>query len=144
MAFHTVRRIAARLLGVGRTRIRVLDEEKTSKAITSDDVRGLLSEGALGVLPAKGNSRGKARFKQSRKVAGRRRGPGSRKGAYYAKVPQKTRWIKQVRAQREYLATHKARLKPGAYQKLYRMVKGNAFRSKRILHQHIEENKMWA
>ncbi|MBI4360651.1 50S ribosomal protein L19e [Candidatus Micrarchaeota archaeon] len=144
MSMQTVRRIASRLLGVGKSRIRILDEEKAQKAITSDDVRDLFSQGALVVVPAKANSRAKARFKQSRKVAGRRRGPGSTRGAYYAKHPRKTRWMAQVRSQRAFLSAVKGQLKDGAYAQLYRKVKGNAFRSRKILKQHIDENKLWA
>lgn len=144
MAVHTVRRIASRLLAVGESRIKILDQEKAFKAITSDDVRDLVRQGALVVLPKKTNSRGKARFKQSRKVRGRRRGQGSTRGAYYAVHDRKTRWIQQVRSQRAFLSSVKSKLKPGAYAELYRKVKGNAFRSKKILKQHMDEDKVWA
>lgn len=143
MSMKTVRRIAARLFGAGENRIKIVDEEKAQKAITSDDVRDLYRDGALVVEPKKANSRGKARFKQSRKVAGRRRGPGSSRGAYYAKHARKTRWIEQVRSQRAFLSSVKGQLKQGAYAQLYRKVKGNAFRSKKILKQHMDENKLW-
>ena len=144
MSMQTVRRLAARVLGIGQSRVRILDEEAASKAITADDVRGLINQGGIGVLVEKHASRASARRKAVRKVKGRRRGPGSQKGSYYAGHSRKDRWMELVRAQRAYLAAHKARLKEGTYADVYKMIKGNAFRSRKILKQYLDENQLWA
>ncbi len=144
MAVTTVKRLASRILGAGESRIRIADQAEAAKAITADDVRGLISSGAVYVLAAKPNNRSKAVEKQRRKVLGRRRSAGSKKGSYYAGYSRKERWMDLVRSQREYLSVAKPRLGEGAYPKLYRMVKGNAFRSRKNLKQYIDENKLWA
>lgn len=141
---QTVRRLAARILDVGESRVRILDTEAASKAITADDVRGLLSQGAIGVIVAKAPSRAKARVKAKRAREGRRRGPGSQKGSYYAGHSRKERWMELVRAQRQYLTAVKARLKEGTYPRVYKMIKGSAFRSRKILKQYLDENQLWA
>ncbi len=144
MSMQTVRRLAARILGIGQSRVRILDEEAASRAITADDVRGLMNQGAIGILDEKHSSRGKARRKAVRKTAGRRRGPGSQKGSYYAGLSRKSRWMQQVRAQRAYLAAHKTRLKEGTYADVYKMIKGNAFRSRKNLKTYLDANQSWA
>jgi len=144
MSMQTVRRLAARILDVGISRVRILDTEAASKAITADDVRGLLGQGAIGIIVEKHASRAKARVKAQRAREGRRRGPGSQKGSYYAGHSRKERWMEQVRAQRQYLSAVKARLKEGAYPDVYKMIKGNAFRSRKILKQYLDENQLWA
>ena len=142
MAIETVKRVAGRLLKCGTSRIRITDAKRASEALTSDDIKELIGEGIVYAIPKKGVSRGKARFKQSRVHAGRRRGSGSRKGSGYAKVPEKTRWTLKVRGQRKLLAMLKPQLHPGNYRKLYRMIKGNWFRNKKHLKQHLQEQKM--
>lgn len=141
---QTVRRLAARVLKIGESRVRILDTQAAAKAITADDVRGLLSQGAVGILQEKAPSRAKARRKAKRKLAGRRRGPGSQKGSYFAGQSRKQRWMELIRAQRSFLAANKTRLKAGAYPKVYKMIKGNAFRSRKILKQYLDENQLWA
>ncbi len=138
MTLDTVRRIAADLLRCGTSRVRFANADEARKAITRDDVRGLISQGIVYELPIKGVSRGKARFKQSRVQSGRRRGAGSRKGA--PTLSDKERWIQKVRAQRHLLKSFKSRLQPVSYREAYRMVKGNSFRSKKQLLSFIEEN----
>ncbi len=144
MSMQTVRRLASRILDVGESRVRILDEEAASKAITADDVRGLLRDGAIGILLEKHASRAKARTKATRAKEGRRRGPGSQKGSYYAGHSRKDRWMELVRSQRQYLTAVKARLKEGTYPKVYKMIKGSAFRSRKILKQYLDENQLWA
>src|SRR3989338_4283272 len=131
MSMDTVVRIAADLMGCGTSRVRVLDPAEAEKAITRDDVRALIGRGAVVILPKKGVSRGKARFKQSRIQAGRRRGHGSRKGN--ATLSDKDRWIQKSRSQRRLLKSFKSRVPPDAYRKAYRMIKGNSFKSKKQL-----------
>lgn len=144
MSMQTVRRLAARVLGIGQSRVRILDTEAAGRAITADDVRGLLNEGAIAVVVEKFPSRAKAQRKAERKVSGRRRGPGSQKGSYYAGHSRKDRWMELVRAQRQFLAANKARLKEGAYPSVYKKIKGNAFRSRKILKQYLDEKQLWA
>ncbi|MBI5226336.1 50S ribosomal protein L19e [Candidatus Micrarchaeota archaeon] len=144
MSMQTVRRLAARILGIGQSRVRIMDEEKASKAITADDVRELMGEGAVVILDEKFASTAKARKKTASKSAGRRRGPGSQKGSKFAGLSRKDRWMQQVRAQRNYLAANKVRLKEGTYPKVYKMIKGNAFKSRKNLMTYLDENQMWA
>ncbi|MBI2444933.1 50S ribosomal protein L19e [Candidatus Micrarchaeota archaeon] len=144
MSMQTVRRLAARILDVGESRVRILDTEAASKAITADDVRGLLNEGAIGILAEKHASGANARAKAQRAKQGRRRGPGSQKGSYYAGHSRKERWMELVRAQRQYLSAVKARLKEGTYPKVYKMIKGSAFRSRKNLKAYLDENQLWA
>ncbi len=69
------RRLAAELLGVGESRVR-LDPEATEQlqdAITRESIRGWLSAGLIWTVPKKGISRGRVRL---RRIKGKRRGKG--------------------------------------------------------------------
>ena len=46
--------------------------KKAKDALTTEDVRGLISQGVVVELPKTGVGRGKAKIKQARKQAGRR------------------------------------------------------------------------
>ncbi|PIO01880.1 50S ribosomal protein L19e [Candidatus Micrarchaeota archaeon CG_4_10_14_0_2_um_filter_60_11] len=142
MTVQTIKRLAAKVLKCGENRVRIVDLAKARDSLTTDDVRGLIKEGAIQLKPSVGQSRAKARFKAERRNAGRRRGEGSRKGTYYAKHTLKQRWMKKVRSQRGLLHQLKPRLVEGAYAKLYKMVKGNNFKAKRQLVLYVEENKL--
>lgn len=137
MAIQTVKRLAASILRCGVSRVRIGDAQEAAKAITRDDVRSLIARGMAYALPAKGVGRGKARFKQKRVHAGRRRGSGSRKGA--PSLSPKERWMCKVRAQRGLLKSFKGRLPSELYRRAYRMVKGNSFRGKKQLLAFLQE-----
>ncbi len=144
MTLQTVRRLAARLLNVGESRVRILDPKKADEALTADDVRGLISSGAVQKRPEKGVGRGKARRRAVRKKLGRGVKRGSQRGSARAGVTGKDRWMAKVRAQRAYLAKVKPRLKEGEYKTVYQLIKGNAFRDKRSLEAHLQTKKLYA
>jgi large subunit ribosomal protein L19e len=137
MSVKTVRRIAGKLLNSGTSRIRILDAKRASEALTREDVRGLIKEKIVIVLPKQGISRGKARITQSRKQAGRGRGEGKTKGARYAGVSRKQLWMRKVRALRKTLKNNSFRLESADYRIIYRMVSGNAFRGRKQLLDYV-------
>ncbi len=139
MSLQTTKRLAARILKCGESRVRILDAKKAAEALTAEDVRALASQGIIVALQKRGVGRGKARIKQSRKEAGRRRGPGSKKGENRANETRKERWMKKARSQRKILRAHKDSLGQGEHKKLYSMVKGNYFKSKKHLLAEITE-----
>jgi large subunit ribosomal protein L19e len=139
MGLKTVKRLAANLLGVGESHVKILDAKRASEALTRDDVRGLLKEGVVFVEHKKGVGRGKARFKQDRKHAGRRRGVGSRKGS---KRIEKKIWMKRVRALRRVLKRFSDSMDSRAYRNAYKKIKGGYFKNKRHLVSFLKEKKI--
>lgn len=127
------RRIAARMLKCGASRIWMAPDAKLSAAITRADVRRLIKKGAISKLPEAGTGpAGKRRYQRA----------GSRKGAGSARQGRKDAWFKVIRPQRKLLAELKPRLAPLAYRKVYRMVKGGAFRSRAHLQTYLEGHGM--
>ena len=144
MSLQTTKRVAARIMKCGTSRVKIVDQKKAEEALTHDDVVSLISQGFISERPKKGVGRGKAKFKQERKHSGRRRGKGSKKGTPFAAVSRKTRWIKKVRSQRIVLKNMKPKMVEGSYSGVYRMVKGNNFRDKKHLKTYLTENKLIA
>jgi len=141
MELNQVKRVASSVLKVGVRRIRIVDGEKATQAMTKEDVRALLKQGAIKCIPKKGVSRTRARKIAAQKKKGKRKGPGKRKGAMKARTPKKRVWIKAVRSQRKLLNELKPYLKEGYYRKLYKMISGGHFRSKDHLLRYIKEKK---
>lgn len=142
MGLTTIRRLAASIANAGESRIKIIDPVKAKEALTRDDVRSLLKQGVIVVEQKKGVGRDKARFKHARLHAGRRRGVGSKKGSPFAGKSRKARWVEKVRSQRKLLKTVKGKLNEGAYRKLYLMVKGNLFKTKKQMLSYARENKL--
>jgi large subunit ribosomal protein L19e len=126
--------MAADILKCGESRIWMdpAAGEKINRAITRSDVRGLIADGLIDKSAAKKNAH----------TEGRKQGPGSRKGAAGARIRKKENWLKIIRPQRRMLTELKPKLKPLAYRKLYRLVKGGAFRSRAHLAAYLKENKL--
>ncbi|MBS3108600.1 50S ribosomal protein L19e [Candidatus Woesearchaeota archaeon] len=138
--------LAARILNVGKGKI-VFDQdrlEEIKEAITSDDIRGLISHGAIIARNKIGISslRFKKRLLQKRK--GRRQGKGSRKGKRTSRLKDKDRWIHKIRSQRRHLRLLKIRnyLSKKDFRGVYRKAGGGFFRSKGHLKLYLEENKL--
>lgn len=140
------RRLAAEILNVGENRVWFDPErlEEISAAVTRDDIRNLIKQGAIKAKPKEGISRARAREVQEKKKKGRRRGPGSRKGKATARMSRKEKWMMKIRAIRKYLKNLRARriITQSTYRKLYRLAKGGMFDSVAYLKSYIKEKKL--
>jgi large subunit ribosomal protein L19e len=131
---NKVKLLGARTLGVGAKRVVIKDEARAAEAITREDVRTLVKEGAIEISPLVGTSRGRARVLAEKKKKGRRMGHGSRKGTKKARTNKKGIWMRKVRAQRRKLKE----LKPKNYRELYLKVKGGFFKNVKHLEAAIK------
>jgi len=135
--FDKLKELAARTLGVGKKRIQIVNEERAAEAITREDIRDLVKEGAITIKKKVGVSRGRARALLEKKKKGKRKGYGKRKGTRKARSRGKEDWTLKVRAQRRRLKLLKVKL-PHLYRKTYRMVKAGYFKSVKHLETHLK------
>jgi large subunit ribosomal protein L19e len=140
------KRIAAQVLKVGEGRIWINPEatEDVTEAITRDDIRGLVEEGIIKKKQKKGVSRGRAKERAMKKVLGRRKGHGSRKGAKGVRRGKKTQWITKIRALRRRLKElrDEGYVDRTTYRKLYNKAKGGELRSIAHLNDFIKANEL--
>ena len=143
MELSTQRRMAAELLGVGVNRVWIDPARVTdvSAAISREDVKRLIKQGAIRKRPERAISRGRSRERISKRERGRRRGVGSRKGARKARQPKKAVWIQTVRPLRSRLRELRRDgvIDRREYRRLYRMVSGGALKSRAHLETHLKE-----
>jgi len=136
------RRMAAEVLGVGEGRVWIDPErlEDVEAAITREDIRRLIHEGAIRKLKEKGVSRARARILHEKRKKGRRRGAGSRSGSKKARAKLKKVWVMKVRALRRRLRELKEKrvITTRVYRQLYLKAKSGVFRSISDLHRYIE------
>jgi large subunit ribosomal protein L19e len=138
------RRMAASLLKCGENRVWMdfdrLDE--IAKAVTKDDIRVLIKGKAIKSRQAKGISSGRQKYTTKQKEKGRRRGHGSRKGAMFARLPRKERWIRTIRPIRGYLRNlrDEKKIDKSTYRKYYMKAKGGEFRSRHHLEIHLKSD----
>jgi len=143
MDLSVQKRIAASVLNCSPKRV-VFDTTKLSQikeAITKADMRGLVIDGFVSKIPARGIANSRSNKIRMQKVKGKRKGHGSRKGKKHARTPKKREWINRIRVQRDLIATLKEKnlLDNKIYWMLYKKCKGGFFRSRRHLKLYIEE-----
>lgn len=137
------RRLAAALLGCGESRVWIdpLRGDEVAEAVTRRDVATLVGKGLIKAHQRTGVSRARANKTLAQKRKGRRRGPGSRKGAKgsQARDPRKKRWIRTIRALRDVLTDLRETKKIDAktYRAYYLKAKGGAFNSRKNLQFHL-------
>ncbi len=139
----TQKKLAAKVLGVGVSRIKIDPSriEDVEAALRREDIRRLIKEGAIIVEPERRNSRGRWRIRHERKKKGRRRGPGSRKGAKGARTDPKRVWVNTIRKIRRYLRwlrDHEV-IDRKTYRRLYMLAKGGMFKCLADLKRHLQE-----
>lgn len=144
MKVKSARRIIARKLNVGVSKIRISPEtaSKVKEAITGADLGNLVAEKTVYKLKKNSQSMGRARVLKAKKRKGRKRGSGSKRGSYNARVKLRDMWIVRVRSQRKYiksLLTDK-KITKEQYRELYNKVKGGFFRSKGHINIYLEKN----
>jgi|FaiFalDrversion2_1042247.scaffolds.fasta_scaffold01274_3 large subunit ribosomal protein L19e len=130
------RRLASRVLGVGKSRI-WMDPSKVEdikKAITAADIRRLVKKGIIKVLPEK--------IKVREKVEKKRKGVGRRKGKKYSIVRRKERWINTVRPLRRMLKELKEtnQIDNRTYRYVRKLIKGGMFKSRSHLRIYLEQH----
>jgi large subunit ribosomal protein L19e len=109
--------------------------DKVRQAITRRDIRRFIKEGIISRLPDK---------KAKKFVKKRQQRTGSIKGTRKTRIGAKNEWLKVVRPQRRMLKElkDKKQLKTHSYRKVYRMIKGNAFRSRAHLNTYLKEKNI--
>jgi large subunit ribosomal protein L19e len=138
MSLRGQRRLASALLGGGLNRVWIdpEDNDRVQSAITRDEIKKLIREGRIRLLPKTGVSRGRVRAR-----SGRRKKSGSRKGG---QKPGKEAWVLRIRAIRRHLRwlRDKRQLAPGNYKTLLAMAKGGAFRSGSHADEYVKAHQM--
>jgi len=112
------------------------DIDRVQSAITRDEVKKLIREGSISLLPKTGVSRGRVRAR-----SGRRKGAGSRKGG---QKPGKEAWVLKIRAIRRHLRwlRDKRQLAPGGYKTLLALAKGGVFRSRSHVDEYVKAHHL--
>lgn len=146
MKLSTQKRLASRVLKVGRSRVWIDPEfqDEVSLAITKDDIRRLVDERAIQKKQKQGVSRGRARHVMRQKRKGQRKGPGHKKGKATAKLSKKDRWMRKIRPMRIELRRlrEEGKITRKVYRDLYLKAKGNAFRNTAHLRTYIQEQNL--
>ncbi len=140
------KRMAADILKCGENRV-YFDpylEEDISLAITREDIRNLIKQGAIKKKYKKGISNYRKKLQHERKKKGRGRGFGKRKGTKHARTPKKRAWIKKIRPLRRELKKMRNRklITTADYRKLYRNAKGGMFASVAQLNRYVKEKEL--
>ena len=138
------KRLAADVLDVGKNRVWFDPERQDdlADAITREDVRELVDEGAIQAKDKSGNSRGRARERQEKRAYGHQQGAGSRRGKAGARQDPKEDWESRIRAQRKTLRDLRddGTLTSSQYRELYNKAGGGEFDSVADLERYVENN----
>jgi len=136
------KRMAADVMDVGENKV-WLDPERQgeiAEAITREDIRDLVEEGAVRAAEPEGNSRGRARKRQGKRAYGHRKGQGSRKGTAGGRENEKDKWVSSIRAQRRRLRELRddGTISRSTYRDLYDRAGGGEFDSVADIERTIE------
>ncbi len=139
------KRMAAEILKCGENRV-YFDPyliEDISLAITREDIRNLIKQGAIQKKYKEGISKYRKNLKHQRKKKGKARGIGKRKGTKHARTPKKRAWMRRIRPIRRELKKLRDRKLITAvnYRKLYKNAKGGLFTSVAQLNRYIKEKE---
>jgi len=132
MNLREQKKMAARVMKCGVSRVRVTSTKEVQEALTRNEIRDLIKKGVIKKIQKKGQSSVRSKKIKLQKGKGRRAGEGRRKGTHGARNPKKRVWIKTVRGQRKFLTELKTKgqITVTDYRTLYRKVKGGMFRNK--------------
>ncbi len=144
MNLRSQKRLAARLLKAGLSRVRIRQEKDAEEALTRNDIKLLIKKGVIYKKQKKGTSKFRSKKIAEQKKKGRRKGPGSKKGTRGARKDSKTGWIETIRPLRRLLKEMKdsQQITKEDYKKLYARAGGGFFRSKKHMLTYMKEHDM--